>query len=230
MTTPTPNLPSLSTICTILLASQYRQPNIEGIIQSICGIASLTLTLQGTFSAIATQPYTRFINNAVGVQLDGIGDIIGLKRLGGEDDESYRSGLKVQISTIRSSGTYEQVYDTVQNVVNPVGSGNNIVAFVKERFPMHVIVIVYAAFSALPSVVSRYVQPALAAPVSATLICTNGVENPFKFGGGYQPYLLEVNGEIYSIGDAQNTPLTINVFVTIQSGGFGESQLASIIG
>ena len=49
-----------------------------------------------------------FLDNADGVQLDGIGTIIGVERLG-LNDEQYRARLQAQIRVNTSSGTIEDV-------------------------------------------------------------------------------------------------------------------------
>lgn len=62
----------------------------------------------------------RFIDDAVGVQLDGLGQIIGAPR-DGLADEVYRVQLKVQIRINRSSGIVEDIIAVVALLVtNPI--------------------------------------------------------------------------------------------------------------
>ncbi len=62
----------------------------------------------------------RFIDDAVGVQLDGLGRIIGAPR-NGLADEPYRVQLRVQIRINRSSGTVEDIISVVALLVtNPI--------------------------------------------------------------------------------------------------------------
>ncbi len=58
----------------------------------------------------------RFIDDAVGVQLDGLGRIIGASR-NGLADEPYRVQLRVQIRINRSSGTVEDIISVVALLV-----------------------------------------------------------------------------------------------------------------
>lgn len=58
----------------------------------------------------------RFIDDAVGVQLDGLGRIIGASR-NGLADEAYRVQLRVQIRINRSSGTVEDIISVVALLV-----------------------------------------------------------------------------------------------------------------
>ena len=51
----------------------------------------------------------RYLNTAQGVQLDGLGQILGLERTPGESDASYREALQFQIFVNQSHGTPEEV-------------------------------------------------------------------------------------------------------------------------
>ena len=56
-----------------------------------------------------TLKFDRSIETSVGVQLDGLGQILGLARLPDEGDEDYREKLKFQIFINKSNGTPEEV-------------------------------------------------------------------------------------------------------------------------
>ena len=51
----------------------------------------------------------RSLNTAEGVQLDGIGEIVGLARIPGQSDEDYREALQFQIFVNQANGTPEDV-------------------------------------------------------------------------------------------------------------------------
>ena len=55
----------------------------------------------------------RGINSAIGVQLDGIGEIVGLSRFT-DDDDSYRAAIRLKIGQNTSSGSPEDVISFVQ--------------------------------------------------------------------------------------------------------------------
>ena len=57
------------------------------------------------------------INGAEGVQLDGLGQIIGIERQG-LDDEPYRSLLRSQIRINRSGGSIEQLNEIIRFATN----------------------------------------------------------------------------------------------------------------
>lgn len=229
-TTPLPILPSLYGICSVLLASQYSQPNILKIIASICGASDTDpLTLQNTFYATANQPYTRMISYAEGVQLDGIGDIVGLKRLGGLDDDTYRQLLIGKIATIRSSGTFEQVYDAVATVATSLGTGNTPKIQITERFPLSIEVVIFELFENLPSAIASSIQGACATPVSLSVLCTNAADPIFTFGGATETFTLYVNGAELIVNDTYSIDVTITSRSLTDDEGFGFSRLASLM-
>lgn len=53
--------------------------------------------------------FLRFLDTAQGVQLDGLGEIVGIAREPGQSDESYREDIKFQIQINRSNGTPEEM-------------------------------------------------------------------------------------------------------------------------
>lgn len=105
------------------------------------------------------------ISTAVGVQLDGLGEIIGLER-GNLTDDEYRSALLAQVKANLQSGTVE---DIIAAILPAVGFTNTL--FVTEYPP--------AAFEAelqspiadsTGAVVAAALQRAKAAGVKAVLV------------------------------------------------------------
>ena len=91
-----------------LLASQFqiRNPdgsptNLQKIIKAIASQAQKINTQQQLLQTM------RYLNTAQGVQLDGLGQILGLARIPGESDASYREALQFQIFINQSHGTPE---------------------------------------------------------------------------------------------------------------------------
>lgn len=76
--------------------------------------------------------YLRSIDEAIGVQLDGLGRLLNLEREGrGRDDATYRQWLKARILLILSGGTPEDVIGLVRALI-----GNNKIEIL-ESFPAH---------------------------------------------------------------------------------------------
>jgi len=61
------------------------------------------------------------LNNAIGVQLDGIGDLVGIPRFT-DDDNLYRTAIRFQISLNNSNGTPEDIISFLQQQTSAVTS------------------------------------------------------------------------------------------------------------
>ena len=104
------NIPNYFERAVALLASQFQIRNADGsltnlqkLIQSLCGQAQVINTQQQLLQTM------RYLNTAEGAQLDGLGQILGLARIPGQIDESYREDLQFQIFINGSNGTPEQL-------------------------------------------------------------------------------------------------------------------------
>jgi len=93
-----------------LLASQFQLQNPDGsftnfqlVIQALIAQAQVINTQQQLLQTM------RYLNTAEGVQLDGLGQILGLERMSGQSDSSYREDLQFQIFVNQSAGTPEQI-------------------------------------------------------------------------------------------------------------------------
>lgn len=81
------------------LLEQYKgKPQIEGVISSI------TAQIQDMENVAYSLIVGRAIATAEGVQLDLIGTIVGLARVSGQSDDTYRTLLYVKIGTNTSQG------------------------------------------------------------------------------------------------------------------------------
>lgn len=93
-----------------LLASQFQIKNPDG---SRTNFQKMLYAIISQIQEIQTQENLlismRTLDFAQGVQLDGLGEIIGLARIAGQSDDSYRQALQFQIFVNGSQGTPEQV-------------------------------------------------------------------------------------------------------------------------
>ena len=93
-----------------LLLEQYQgKPRLDAL------LAAYTRQVQKLEDAIWSVILGRMLENAVGVQLDKIGRIVGQKRLG-EPDVRYRMLIQVRIAINRSSGYPDEVINIVRLV------------------------------------------------------------------------------------------------------------------
>ena len=100
-----------------LLASQFQSANPDG---SLTNFQNLIYAIETLFQELNTQEINlqtlRFLPTAQGVQLDGLGQIIGLARIDGQTDASYREALGFQIYINLSVGYPEQVITILKNL------------------------------------------------------------------------------------------------------------------
>lgn len=83
------------------LAAQYKgMPLIEGLVEAIIQ------PFQGIEDALVQTLNFRWVDTAIGAQLDGLGSIVGEERRGRNDDE-YRLAIKLRIAINTSQGTPE---------------------------------------------------------------------------------------------------------------------------
>jgi hypothetical protein len=103
-----------------LLIDEFRnRPRIEAM---LCALLEEVQVLDDTVWRVLTE---RTIDNAVGVQLDTIGDIVGQPRGSLVDDEDFRAAIRGRIKANSSDGSTEDIYAIV---VATLGSPTTVIA------------------------------------------------------------------------------------------------------
>lgn len=98
-----------------LLASQFRFNKPDGSLTNLQKLIKALVIPAQELEDVNYQLLTlRWLSTAQGVQLDEIGVILGLPRNPGESDSDYRERLQFQIFINTSSGTPEQVIETLK--------------------------------------------------------------------------------------------------------------------
>ncbi len=104
------DIPNYYDRCVALLASQFQirlpsgaRTNFQKMLFAISTMSQLINTQETLLQTM------RYLNTAEGIQLDGLGQILGLPRIPGESDADYRERLQFQIFVNNSSGTPEEV-------------------------------------------------------------------------------------------------------------------------
>jgi len=99
----------------VLLAAQFQdnysitqQTNFQKWLQGFAGGA------QDIQTQLNNLQYLRTVYTAVGVPLDGIGDIVGIARAPSQSDSDYREAILFQIEANKSSGTPEDVINALK--------------------------------------------------------------------------------------------------------------------
>lgn len=120
----------------------------------------------------------RQIDNAIGVQLDGLGSIVGEERQG-RDDDDYRTAIKVRIKLNNSRGTTEDILDIL------IAALGNIAIEITDYYPAGFIVEILddidpGSFNA--ELLKSFIDDAKPTAVASAL--EYHPEDPFQFDSG----------------------------------------------
>ena len=99
-----------------LIAQYVGKPRIETLIGIFLD------QIQEAENALFELATERFVENAIGVQLDGIGDIVGQERQGLGDDD-YRPLIRARIKANNSEGTAPDIIGVANAALNDPGTG-----------------------------------------------------------------------------------------------------------
>lgn len=118
-----------------LLLQQFRdKPRMESV------TSSMMTQIQDLEDALFTLLLERFISDAtVGIQLDGIGQIVGRPRAGLSDDD-YRALLRAVVRSNKSNGTGNELIEIVELLLNAPDDYALADITIEELFPAHVVV------------------------------------------------------------------------------------------
>ena len=155
------------------LLEQFKsKPRIEAV------ICALMIQIQDAEDALTSALLERFLaDSTVGVQLDGIGQIVGQARSGLSDDD-YRAFLRARILVNLSDGQPEELIEILQTML-----GSTFDVEVKEWFPAELSVRLLPALTISPTIPSSTLQTARAAGVRLVFEYTLQIElNTFSYG------------------------------------------------
>ncbi len=148
------------------LQQDKEQPNRAAIINAIGA------EIQDAENSLGDVFDQHFIDNAVGAQLDGLGEIVDEDRKGKTDAE-YRTVLKAKARALRSSGSPEDLIEIVRLVISPIDFD------LEEMFPGHVKITMEENGLDEPEI-AILLSSARPAGVSGALIADT-TETPFQF-------------------------------------------------
>lgn len=125
---------------------------------------------------------SRWLDNAVGEQLDGLGDIVGQPRNNLEDND-YRVRIKVRIRINISSGLFDDIVDTFGILLNDVDPPIS----VGEYFPAGLIVNVNEVVDASPSVLANILSEVRAAGIDTQMVYVTSTDGAFQMSSSDAP-------------------------------------------
>jgi hypothetical protein len=173
-----------------LLITQFRgKPRAEALAKA------LTVQTQPIEDATHQVAVGRFLSNAEGVQLDGIGEIVGRSRAGLEDDV-YRGVLRAQVRVLLSSGQAEELLTIARLIIDSEAVRWD------ERYPAAGAMMFSDPLPVDPSLVLAMLQAAKSA----------GVRLVMEF-----PPDDDTAAEAFTYSDAADWPVTSEIH------GFGDS-------
>jgi len=161
------------------LTSQYQ--NTQGLLRYIEIIATRIQVLEDAMFTLLTD---RWLENAEGVQLNLIGQIVGEGRLG-RNDETYKEALDTRITLNISGGEPERIIDYLVRVFGAAD------VRYKEMYPAKIQVFVGTTISFGEAQNLRRIIPA---GVGTVYVEETGGQTPFSFSELGQPLPGNIEG------------------------------------
>lgn len=187
-----------------LLASQFREEGVGGGYTNFQKlIKALTVSLQELDDLNQDLKNNRSLDTAIGQQLDGLGEILGLPRIPGESDDSYRERLRFQLYINSAKGTPEEIIRAVKQITQ------SSFVWYHELYPAaYQLVIDGITFPDPPNLLIESLASIGPAGVQyPPITSTYGSPNPFTFGADSANDLLIVT-------DPNDPSLFVNLQVT----------------
>lgn len=211
-----------------LLAGQFQGTDAQGNLTNFQKLLTAFLeSAQNVEDVLEQLRSQRNIYDAVGEQLDGIGEILGLPRKDGESDSDYRERLQFQIFINSGTGTPEEVIAILAFLTN--GTEIGYIEYYPAAYQMSTN---GTTFPDPPEELVDALNQASPAGVQyVPITATYGVEVPFVFG-------LDSEIELLWVTDPSDPSILTNLqldttellyvnpastFTSNQGGGFAEA-------
>jgi hypothetical protein len=175
------------------LAGQFQdKPKLKAMMEAIVGPLDDVLA---DLDALKTQ---RWIDTAIGAQLDGCGSIVGETRKGRGDDE-YRAAIKFRVFVNVSTGTPADIQEAISYLIG--GDDRQYL----EVYPATVLV--FSDGPNPPKDIQAQIQDIAPAAISTIPVMVSYTEKPFRFGREGLPSELFVNDQ-YLTADGSDLQLS----------------------
>lgn len=179
---------SLTTEALNRLAGQFQaSPKIKGMLEAIVGPLDDVLT---DIDALKNQ---RWIDTAVGAQLDGCGQIVGETRQG-RDDEAYRAAIKFRVFVNVSNATPADMQQALSFLVG--GDDKQYM----EVYPATVML--FSDGPNPPNDIQGQIQDIAPAAINIVPVMVSYAQKPFRFGRESLPGELFVNDQYLTANGA----------------------------
>ena len=177
------------------LTGQFEgSPKLRAIVAAI--VSQLT-TLENVADSLMSD---RWIDTAVGKQLDGCGYIVGEQR-SGRDDDAYRKAIKFRVFVNVSKGTPDNLVDGLRFLTDPTDTQY------QEAYPATTLLFTNGYF--VDYTIQNAMQGSSPAGISAVPVAVSFADRPFRFAKSPPPGELFVNGAAsYLTADGSDIQVT----------------------
>lgn len=178
------------------LASQFQaSPKLVALLTAIVGPLDV---VKDTTESLKTE---RWIDTAIGTQLDGCGYIVGEKREG-RDDDPYRAAIKYRVFVNVSNGTPGDLIKGLQYLVDSDDSQY------LEMYPATAIL--FANGPSVPIDIHDQMKDLAPAGISDVPVLVSYTEKPFRFAKELPAGNFSVNGGDYLTANGAIIKVTAN--------------------
>lgn len=170
------------------------QQRLTGEFQDSPKLKALVAAMVGPLTDIETESEAlrteRWIDTAIGVQLDGCGAIVGEARLGRTDDE-YRRAIKYRVFVNTSTGTPRDVIYGLRYLTQPTDCQY------LEAYPATAILFTDGYF--VPEDIKSQMQDLAPVAISDVPVCVTFAGRPLRFSSMPMPSELFVNDDYLTV-------------------------------
>jgi hypothetical protein len=179
------------------LAGQFaNSPKLQALLSAIVG------PLDGVLSTTDSLKTERWIDTAIGTQLDGCGAIVGELRAG-RDDDAYRAAIKFRVFVNVSQGTPGALINGLQYLIDSDDKQY------MEVYPATAIL--FADGFNVPSIIHTQMQDLAPAALSEVPVLVSYTELPFRFSRSLPDGELFVNsGNSYLTANGSDITVSAN--------------------
>jgi len=190
------------------LAGQFQNsPKLRGMLEAIVGPLDAVLS---DISALKTE---RWIDTAIGNQLDGCGQIVGEHRLGREDDD-YRAAIKFRVFVNTSTATPVDIIAGLKYLTSPTDCQY------LEAYPATALLFTDGLF--VKSTIQQEMQDISPAAISDVPVSVSFSSRPFRFGE--EPPLGELfvnSGQDYLTANGSDIQVSVSALAANNESSFG---------
>jgi hypothetical protein len=171
---------SLTTEAVGRLAGQFQQsPKVKAMLEAIIG------PLDTALADIDALKSERWIDSAIGKQLDGCGEIVGESRQE-RSDEEYREALRFRVFVNISNGVPKDLIRALDYIV-----GGDDQQYMEARSAT---AILFSNGADVPAGIQAQIQDLAPAGISSIPVCVSYAEKPFRFSRAVNNPVLSRQG------------------------------------